>query len=247
MGNSKKLEHIKNLTRGIFIENPLFIGLLGTCPALAVTKSVEAALGMGILFLITLIGSNLVISMVKKIIPEEIKIPCYIVIIASFVTIIKMLCESFLPELYSTLGVFISLIVVNCIVLGRAEAFASKNTVYDSFLDAIGMGVGYTLALVIMAFIREILGTGGISMGTILTFIPYFSFTPLSALKMSFFQLPAGAFLVLGLILMVIAFCKNRKNEHKQVKERLAKKAAAEALAAKLVGDTNKNVKKEVK
>ena len=186
---------------------------------------------MGVLFLFTLIGSNVVISLLKKLIPEQIKIPCYIVIIASFVTVIKMFCEAYLPELYSTLGVFISLIVVNCIVLGRAEAFASKNSVFDSFLDALGMGIGYTLALITMSVIREILGTGGISMGSILTFIPKFSFTPLKEFKLQFFQMPAGAFLVLGLILAIIAFHQNRKKERTLVKARLAKEQA-EALAA---------------
>jgi electron transport complex protein RnfE len=242
MANNKH-EHLKNLTRGIFIENPLFVMILGTCPALAVTKSLEAALGMSILFMITLIGSNVVISLLKKLIPEAIKIPCYIVIIASFVTVIKMLCEAFLPELYSTLGVFISLIVVNCIVLGRAEAFANQNTVFDSFLDAIGMSLGYGLALVIMALIREVFGTGGITMGNILTFISYFSFVPLASYKLQFFQMPAGAFLVLGLILCVIAFYQNRKHEHQAVKERLIKQEQA-LLAAQ---NENKASNVEVK
>lgn len=221
--NKEKINHLKNLTNAVIKENPLFIGLLGTCPALATTKSVEAALGMGLLFLLTLIGSNIVISLLRKIIPEQIKIPAYIVIIASFVTIIKMLTEAYLPELYSTLGVFISLIVVNCIVLGRAEAFASKNTVFDSFLDAVGNGIGYTFALLIMAIIREVLGTGGISMGSILTFIPSFSFIPLAKYKLTFFQFPAGAFVVLGVILAVISFIKTRKNEHKKFKEKMIK------------------------
>ena len=157
-----KPRKLYELTKGIIKENPLFVLLLGTCPSLATTTSLEGAIGMGFLFTFVLIGSNVVISLLRKIIPSQIKIPCYIVIIATFVTIVKMLSEAFLPELYSTLGVFISLIVVNCIVLGRAEAFASKNGVGASLLDGIGMGIGYTLALVIMALVREILGTGGI-------------------------------------------------------------------------------------
>src|SRR5574344_1207703 len=178
-------EHLKNLTRGIFVENPLFVMILGTCPALAVTKSLEAALGMSILFMITLIGSNVVISLLKKLIPEAIKIPCYIVIIATFVTIIKMLCEAFLPELYSSLGVFISLIVVNCIILGRAESFASKNGPGASFMDAIGSGLGFAMALCIMGLIRELIGTGGITVGQYFTFLADASgearsFTPLA-------------------------------------------------------------------
>ena len=164
----------KNFLKGIVIENPLFVSILGTCPALATTKTVEAAIGMGILFTIVLICSNILVSLLRKIIPEEIKTPAYIVIIATFVTMVKMLTNAFLPELYSTLGVFISLIVVNCIVLGRAEAYASKNKPFDSFIDALGMGVGYTLAIMLMAFFRELLGTGAFSFGKIFTFIPYF-------------------------------------------------------------------------
>ena len=128
--------------------------VLGTCPALATTTSIEGAIGMGILFSIVLICSSVIISSLRKVIPDEIRTPAYIVVIATFVTIVKMLANAFLPELYATLGVFISLIVVNCIVLGRAEAFASKNTVIDSLLDACGMGIGYTLALLIMATCR---------------------------------------------------------------------------------------------
>ena len=147
----------KNFLKGIIAENPLFVSILGTCPALATTKSVEAAIGMGILFTIVLICSNILVSLLRKIITEEIRTPAYIVIIATFVTMVKMFANAFLPELYSTLGVFISLIVVNCIVLGRAEAYASKNGVFDSFIDAIGMGVGYTVAIMLMALFREII------------------------------------------------------------------------------------------
>lgn len=225
----EKVNHLKTLTKAFIVENPLFVTILGTCPALATTKSIESALGMGILFLLTLIGSNVVISLLKKIIPEDIKIPSYIVVIATFVTIVKMLCQAFLPELYSTLGVFISLIVVNCIVLGRAEAFASKNTVFESFLDAVSNGVGYTLALLLMSAIREILGTGGISMGTVLTFIPKFSFVPLADYSMKIFQMPTGAFITFGSILAVLAFVKNIKEEKKTYKERLAKQQALNA------------------
>lgn len=220
-----------NFLKGIFIENPLFVSILGTCPALATTKSIEAALGMGLLFTIVLICSNMLISLLRKIIPEEIRTPAYIVIIATFVTMVKMFANAFLPELYSTLGVFISLIVVNCIVLGRAEAYASKNNVFDSLIDALGMGVGYTLALLLMALFREILGTGAFSFGNIFTFIPYFKLQIIpKGYEISLFQNPAGAFIVFAFILAVLSFRKNRKAELKAniLKQEKAKKAAGE-------------------
>ena len=224
----------KNFLKGITIENPLLVSILGTCPALATTKTLEAALGMGILFTIVLICSSLLVSLLRKLIPDEIRTPAYIVIIATFVTIVKMLTNAFLPELYSTLGVFISLIVVNCIVLGRAEAYASKNKPFDSFIDALGMGVGYTLAIMLMAFFRELLGTGAISFGKIFTFIPYFKLQIIPAgYEISMFQNPAGAFIVFGVILAVIAFIKNRKEELRVNKERQEKiRRAQEAQAA---------------
>ena len=225
----------KNFLKGIVIENPLFVSILGTCPALAVTKTLEAAIGMGILFTIVLVCSSLLVSLLRKLIPEEVKTPAYIVIIATFVTIVKMLTHAFLPELYSTLGVFISLIVVNCIVLGRAEAYASKNNVFDSFIDALGMGAGYTLAIMLMAIFREVLGTGAFTFGEIFTFIPYFQLQiiPLNY-EISLFQTPVGAFVVFGLILAVLAFIKNRKNEYKAYLDKQEKiRKAQEAMKAK--------------
>ena len=225
----------KNFLKGIVIENPLLVSILGTCPALAVTKSLEAAIGMGILFTIVLVCSSLLVSLLRKLIPEEIRTPAYIVIIATFVTIVKMLTNAFLPELYSTLGVFISLIVVNCIVLGRAEAYASKNTVFDSLIDALGMGVGYTLAIMLMAIFREVLGTGAFAFGNIFTFIPYFKLQIIPVgYEISLFQNPVGAFIVFGLILAVIAFIKNRKAEYKAYLDKQEKiRKAQEAMKAK--------------
>lgn len=218
-----------NFLKGIFIENPLFVSILGTCPALATTKTLEAAIGMGILFTVVLICSNVLVSLLRKLIPEEIRTPAYIVIIATFVTMVKMFTNAFLPELYSTLGVFISLIVVNCIVLGRAEAYASKNTVFDSLIDACGMGVGYTLALMLMAIFREILGTGAFSFGTIFTFIPYFKLQIIPVdYRISLFQTPVGAFIVFALILAIIAFISNRKKELKNYRDRQEKIRKAE-------------------
>ena len=235
----------KNFLKGIIQENPLFVSILGTCPALATTKTVEAALGMGILFTIVLVCSSVLVSLLRKLISEEIRTPAYIVIIATFVTIVKMMTNAFLPELYSTLGVFISLIVVNCIVLGRAEAYASKNTVFDSLIDALGMGVGYTLAIIVMALFREILGTGAFSFGAIFSFIPYFKLQIIPKdFAISLFQTPVGAFIVFGLILAVLAFRKNRKEEYKAylTKQEKLRKAeeAKKALAAKQAEGGNK-------
>ena len=220
-----------NFLKGLFAENPLLVSILGTCPALATTKTLEAAIGMGLLFTIVLICSSVLVSLLRKVIPDEIRTPAYIVIIATFVTIVKMLTNAFLPELYSTLGVFISLIVVNCIVLGRAEAYASKNGPFDSLIDALGMGVGYTLAIMLMALFREVIGTGALSFGSIFTFISFeLRFIP-EDYEISLFQNPAGAFIVFAIILAVIAFIKNRKAElkanlAKQEKVRKALEAA---------------------
>jgi electron transport complex protein RnfE len=224
----------KNFLKGIIQENPLLVAVLGTCPALATTKTVEAAIGMGLLFTIVLICSNVLISLLRKIISDEIRTPAYIVIIATFVTIVKMLTNAYLPELYSTLGVFISLIVVNCIVLGRAEAYASKNNVFDSLIDALGMGVGYMLALILMAVIREFLGTGAFSFGNIFTFIPAVKLQIIpKGYEISMFQNPVGAFIVFSIILAVIAFIKNRKEEYKKaLAKREKEKAKQAALAA---------------
>lgn len=227
----------QNFLKGLFLENPLFVSILGTCPALATTKTVEAALGMGLLFTIVLICSSVLVSLLRKLITEEIRTPAYIVIIATFVTIVKMMTNAFLPELYSTLGVFISLIVVNCIVLGRAEAYASKNTVFDSFIDALGMGVGYTIAIIAMALFREVLGTGAFSFGKIFTFIPYFKLQIIPVgYEISMFQNPAGAFIVFALILAVLAFINNRKAELKynlDKKEKMRKAQEAKLAAIK--------------
>ena len=232
----------KNFLKGILIENPLFVSILGTCPALATTKSVEAAIGMGILFTVVLLCSNILVSLLRKLIPEEIRTPSYIVVIATFVTIVKMLTKAFLPPLYSTLGVFISLIVVNCIVLGRAEAYASKNNPFDSLIDAVGMGVGYMMALVLMAFFREFIGTGGLSIGKVFTFISPEKPLTLQIIPTDYaiklFQDPPGAFIVFAVILAVIAFFKNRKAEYKAALQKQARlKQEQEARAAQQGGN----------
>lgn len=214
-------------------ENALFVSLLGLCPALAVTKTIESAFGMGILFTFVLLGSNVLVSALRKFIPDEVRIPCYIVIIATFVTLVKMLSNAFLPELYSSLGVFLSLLVVNCVILGRAEAFASKNSVLDSLLDALGNGVGFTMAIVIIAFFREALGAGCLSLGKTFTFIAdanHGNALVLPLLKgpgydysLSILVQPAGGFLVLGIILAFIAAIANAKANKRKVDEKLKK------------------------
>lgn len=153
--------NLKNeFTKGIVGENPLFRLLLGMCPALAVTTSVNNGLGMGVAVTGVLLASNMVVSSMRKIIPPGVRIPAFIVIIATFVTITDMLMHAFTPALYTALGIFIPLIVVNCIILGRAESFASRNTLLPSVIDALGMGVGFTLALVVVSAVREVLGAG---------------------------------------------------------------------------------------
>lgn len=193
------MNEIKN---GIFGENPLFVQLLGVCPALATTTSLKNALGMGVAFTLVLICSNLIISSLKAVIPSQIRIPSYIVVIASLVTVIEMLMQAFVPDIYSSLGIFIPLIVVNCIVLGRAEAFASKNGLVKSFLDAIGMGIGFSLALCIIGAVREFLGTG-----KILDIPIYAGIIPTPLI----FVLPAGAFITMGFVFALINYINQRK------------------------------------
>ena len=156
----KKDNNMSILFKGILLENPVFVLILGTCPTLAVTTTVIGAVAMGLAAAAVLICSNAVISMLRKAIPDTVRIPCYIVIIAGFVTIVQMVMHAFLPELYELLGVYLALITVNCIILGRAEMFAGKNSVGKSILDGIGMGIGFTIALVLMATIREVFGAG---------------------------------------------------------------------------------------
>ena len=193
---------MKNFIKGLFKENPVLVLLLGMCPSLATTTSVSNAIGMGLSATAVLICSNVVISLLRKLIPSKVRIAAYIVIIATFVTIVEMLLKAFLPELSESLGVFIPLIVVNCIILARAEAFASKNNVFQSLLDGAGMGIGFTIALVIISTVREILGAG--------TWLG-FQVMPASYEPALLFILPAGGFLSLGIILGVINLIKGGK------------------------------------
>lgn len=216
------MSKMKNFTAGLIRENPVFSLYLGLCSVLAVTTSVNNALGMGVTVIIVLVLSNAVISLLRKIIPDEIRIPVFIVIIATLVKCADLLLQAFTPELSSTLGVFISLIVVNCIILGRAEAFASKNGVIDSILDGLGMGIGYTVGLTLMALIREFLSTGAI------TLINPFTNELIAKIGLpadiaaeyaiSLFKDPMGAFLTFALIAAGVAALNNRSKKGKESK-----------------------------
>ena len=195
------MNKLQIILKGFVKENPTFVLLLGMCPTLGTTTSAENGFGMGVATMAVLIMSNLVISLVKNIIPDKVRIPSFIVIIASFVTIIQMLMQAYVPSLYASLGVFIPLIVVNCIILGRAEAFASKNSALDSVLDGVGIGLGFTLSLTVIGMVRELLGSGaifGYSLG--LNYIDSASGTQMSYMPLVFVLAP-GAFLVLGYLL----------------------------------------------
>ena len=183
------------LLKGILKENPVLVLILGTCPTLATTTNVVGAFGMGIAAMVVLICSNVLISLLRKIIPESMRIPCYIVIIAGFVTLVEMLIHAYFPGLYDMLGVYLALITVNCIILGRAEMFAGKNTVGKSALDGLGMGIGFTLALCAMATIREVLGNASFAGLEIAFLAPY---------KIEFFVKAPGGMLVYGLLIALV-------------------------------------------
>ncbi len=196
------------LLNGIIRQNPVLVLVLGTCPTLAVTTAVSNALGMGAATIFVLICSNLVISLLRKIIPDTVRIPCYIVVISTFVTIVGLVMEAYLPALYSALGVFLPLIVVNCIILGRAEMYASKNGPLDSAIDGLSMGLGFTLTLFLMATIREVLGSG-----TFFGFdVTFGVFKPMSVLTQ-----PAGGFFVFG-VLMALSIFVQQKSGKKKIK-----------------------------
>ena len=202
---------MKNSTifkEGIFTKNPIFVFMLGLCSSLAITTSLDNAIGMGIAVTLVLIFSNLIVSLLRKIIPTEIRLPIFIVIIATFVSCITMLAEAFTYELYKALGIFLPLITVNCIVLGRAEAFASKNNPLKSVLDGVATGIGFTLALLAISFVRELLGTGNIVLHNMFTNEEVFNLMSLiglekysSSIKIPLFSTGVGAFLVLGLLI----------------------------------------------
>jgi electron transport complex protein RnfE len=197
------MSNIKYLTNGLIKNNPSFVLVLGTCPALAVTTAAMNGVGMGMASTFVLVCSNLLVALLKNVIPDKVRIAAFIVVIATFVTIVDLVMKAFTPDLYKTLGIFIPLIVVNCIILGRAEAFAQKNEVHHAVLDGLGMGLGFTLALTIMGGIREILGNGSI-----------FDIRLISqeAKTILIFILPPGAFLTYGYLIAIMNRIKSRYN-----------------------------------
>ncbi|MGH0054188.1 MAG: electron transport complex subunit RsxE [Sphaerochaetaceae bacterium] len=203
----------KELTKGFFKENPIFVLMLGLCPVLGVSTQVSNAIGMSAGVLFVLLFSNIIISGLRHVIPSSIHIPAYIVVIATLVTITEMVMHAFVPAVYSALGVYLPLIVVNCIILGRAEAFASKNTIVDSILDAIGMAIGFTLGLTLIALIRELFGSGTITLFPMGSFsgvinIPWFYDNPVRVLSLA-----PGALLIMGFLKAFFDWNSSRKKD----------------------------------
>lgn len=217
MAKEKKMNIGKEFSKGIISDNPVFRLVLGTCPSLAVSTSLENALGMGIAASFVLICSNVVISALRKIIPDKVRIPAFIVVIATFVSIVQMIVQAFAPALNEALGIYLPLIVVNCILLGRAEAYASKNSVLLSAIDGLGMGVGFTIAISLMAIVREILGAGTLTLkllgkGVLLDLNPYIAKIGLEPILI--FILAPGGFFVFGILMAIfnkIAESKGKK------------------------------------
>lgn len=211
---AEKTSHSSEFTKGIIKENPVLRLVLGTCPTLAVTTSLSSAIGMGLAATLVLACSNTVISLLRKVIPAKVRIPAYIVIIASFVTIVQMLVKAFVPFVDAQLGVYLPLIVVNCIILGRAEAFAGKNPVLSSLLDGLGMGVGFTAALMCMGIVREVLGAGVIDLTSYVEGlkiqIPFLKDNPLLI-----FVLPPGGFFVFGMLMACVNALAEKKGKKK--------------------------------
>ena len=201
---AEKQSKWKIFTAGIIRENPVLRLVLGCCSVLAVTTTLSGAVGMGLAMTFVLVCSNIFISALRKIIPAKVHLPCYIVIIATFVTVVQMVMQAYVPDLYKTLGVFISLIVVNCIILGRAEMFACKNTVLDSALDGLGMGMGYILTMALMGGIRELIGSGTLLGVTII---------PESIDRMTVMNSAPGGFFVFGVLMAGCVWLENKMNK----------------------------------
>ena len=227
------INRFEAFTKGFLVENPLLVLSIGLCSSLGVTTSIFNGFGMGVSMTFVLLMSEIVISLFKKLIPSAIRLPVFIIIIAAFTTIVQMVLQAYVPALYSALGVFLPLIVVNCIIMGRVEAFASKNSISDSILDALGMGIGYTLVMVAISLIRELFGAGTIMAGTALKVevIP-------EAYRIGLFNSAPGGFLVFGIIAAIVQFFKNKKAtkllKEENEKQLAEQKKAEEEIAAKL-------------
>ena len=209
------MKFTERLKAGVLLDNPVFMQTIGLCPALATTTSLSNAIGMGAAATVVLICSNIVISLLRKFIPEKVRIAAFITIIAGFVTIIDLSLQAFVPSLAASLGLFLPLIVVNCIILGRAEAYASKNKVLPSALDGLCMGIGFTFALVLMGFTRELLGAGTLLSGYVGADKLGIQIPGLYDYPVSMMILPAGGFLMMGFILAAIQYFMNKKKEGK--------------------------------
>ena len=226
------MNKIKQTFKKAIVENPIFALFLGLCPVLALSNSFDAAFGMSLAVIAVLIMTNVIISAIRKIVPNEIRIPVYIIIIASVVTIVQMLMSAFMATVYNSLGVYLSLIVVNCIILGRAESFASKNTVLDSLLDAIGIGLGFLLSICTIAVVREFFGTSGLKFTNPFTGKEIFSFVIAEGeYAIAILTKPSGAFLVFGLLTALVNSITISKQNKKKAQELAAKKAAAQKAA----------------
>lgn len=228
------MNRMENFKNGLIKENPVFGLYLGLCSTLAITTTINNAIGMGVAVIAVLILSNVIISAIRKIVPDDIRIPVYIVIIATLVKIIQMLIQAYTPALDASLGVFIPLIVVNCIILGRAEAFASKNNIFDSALDGLGMGLGYLLAVLAMSIIRQLLATGALTLTN-----PFNEAQILFSLQIipedftiQMFSLPLGAFMTFAFLAAALTAYKNHAANKEKEKEAAAAKAAKAAKEA---------------
>ena len=224
------MNRVKQIFKKAIVENPIFALFLGLCPVLAVSNSFDAAFGMSLAVIVVLIMTNMIISAIRKIVPNEIRIPVYIIIIATVVTVVKMLMSAFMATVFNSLGVYLSLIVVNCIILGRAEAFASKNTVLESFFDALSMGFGFLFAICSIALVREFFGTSGLVFTNPFTGKEIFSFVIAEGkYAIGLLTKPSGAFLIFGLLTAAVNAISISKANKQKEKELAAKKAAAQA------------------
>lgn len=209
----KKLSQI--FKDGVLTNNPVLVSILGLCPMLAITTSLDNAVGMSLAVLLVLLLSNVTIALLRKLIPDEIRIPVFIIIIAAFVSAIEMLMHAFTPQVFEALGIFIPLIVVNCLILGRAEAFASKNSVLRSVIDALGMAVGYAMVLFIVSFAREVLATQSITLSNPFNGAQSVTLPLLTDFKLTLFGTSAGAFITLGIVLAVTNAIRSKKELRK--------------------------------
>jgi electron transport complex protein RnfE len=210
---------------GITKENPVLMMFLGMCPALAITTSIDNGIGMGLAVIIVLLLTNSIISLIRNTVPNEIRIPVYIIIIAAVVSIIEMLMQAYTPQLSTSLGIFIPLIVVNCIILGRAEAFASKNNILNSMIDALGMGLGFTLGIFLMSFVRQLLGTGVLNLHNMFdSSVVFFQFNIIPKdFVIDIFTQPTGAFLTLGFLVAIVNAITSAVKKHQANKKVEAK------------------------